>query len=173
MKRIAILTLLILVATAAFAQQSYGGCQLYPADSIFHMRVDSLPVSTNPAAQLPAADLTVPLHPIFGQTLGDGFEVNVVPATQAMVNITGTSAQAVQYWSSAPIPANAVLEGNGVGCTGTSPSGDCHLIVLQQAATPGGAVISLTSSDATVFPVPSSITIAAGQTAGSATITVL
>lgn len=134
-------SLLVIGAVVAFAlaplhaQQSYGGCQLFPADSVFHLRVDSLPVSTNPAAQIPTADLTMLLHPIFGATAGNGYEVNVVPATQASVTVTGNT----MYWKSAPIPSNALLEGNGSGCTGTTTSQDCHLIVLQQAASSGGA----------------------------------
>lgn len=133
--------LILFVASALMAQtpgQSYMGCQLYPSDSVFHLRVDSLPVSTNPAAQIPSADLTYFLHPIFGQTAGNGFLINVVPSTQAMVAVTGTAANSNQYWQAAPIPSNAILEGAGAGCTGTSPSSDCHLLVLQQAATSGG-----------------------------------
>lgn len=134
MKTIFAILTAALLALPLHAQQSYAGCQLYPADSVFHMRVDSLPVSTNPAAQIPSADLTYHQQPIFGD-LNGGFEINVVPATQPMVTVTGDTL----YWTSAPVPPNAVFEGGAPNCTGLTPAGDSHLIVLQQAAASGGA----------------------------------
>lgn len=138
MKILSILAFLVASLAAQTPQpgESYAGCQLFPTDSIFHAPVNTLPVSTNPAAQIPSADLGLMLYPVFGPTASlGGFAVNVVPATQADVTITGKT----QYWASAPVPANALLEAGGAGCTAPTTSNDCHLIVLQQAATAGGA----------------------------------
>lgn len=137
MKKFLIVSLTVAFTLSAGAQQpgeSYAGVQLYPPDSVFHMRVDSLPVSTNLAVQIPSADLTYHLQPIFGNANG-GYTVNVVPSTQVAVTITGST----PYWTTAPVPANATVEGGAPSCTGTKPSGDSHLIVLQQPASTGGA----------------------------------
>lgn len=135
--RFRIIAALALAAATAQAQQpgeSYAGVQLYPPDSVFHMRMDSMPVSTNPAVQIPSADLSFHLQPIFGNANG-GYTVNVVPSSQALVTITGST----PYWTTAPVPANATVEGGAPNCTGTKPAGDSHLIVLQQPASAGGA----------------------------------
>src|SRR5580704_5689540 len=43
-----------------------GGCSIYPANSIFHQRVDSLPVDTSPAAPIPAVYQPSTIKPFFG-----------------------------------------------------------------------------------------------------------
>lgn len=128
--RFRFLAALALITATAHAQHVYSGCQLFPTDAVFNNPVNTLPVSTNPAAQLPSADLSKPFHPVFGATAG--FRVNVVTSSQAMVPITGGTL----YWSQAPVPTGALTEDGTNSC---SSGGDCHLIVLQQAASAGGS----------------------------------
>lgn len=142
--RFRFLAALALITATAHAQHVYSGCQLFPTDAVFNNPVNTLPVSTNPAAQIPTADLTVPLHPIFGTPLAGGFTTNVVAGSQAMVTVTGTGAPLNPlYWTSAPIPSGATVEGGAPNCSGTTPTGDSHLIVLQVAGGATGSACSL------------------------------
>lgn len=131
-------TILIFVAATAQAQHTISGCQIFPTNAMFNQPITNAPVSTDPAVQMPAADANDPIHPGFGSILAGGFYFNVVPAGQAPVPVTGTNG----YFSSAPIPSGAVVEGGAPNCSGTpaiKPAGDSHMIVLQQSATAGGA----------------------------------
>ena len=40
------------------SDSSYGGCQMFPPDSIYNQRIDLLPVDTDPSHQIPCAYLT-------------------------------------------------------------------------------------------------------------------
>jgi hypothetical protein len=43
-----------------------GGCEFFPPSSIFHTRVDTLPVDTSPAAPIPESFRSAQVHPFFG-----------------------------------------------------------------------------------------------------------
>jgi uncharacterized protein (TIGR03437 family) len=112
---------------------SLGGCQMFPADSIYNQRIDQLPVDTNASDQIPASVLGSPLHPDFGHgfyPLPGGIPWMRVPANQAAMNVNlaadgQTDAAGTYQW---PFPAwpNALIEGTPYG-----NSGDHHLLVLQ------------------------------------------
>ena len=100
-----------------------GGCSVFPADSAWNARVDSLPVRAGSAQTI--AVLAGTLHPDFGENPAYGIPYVVVPASQPGVTITfrGSGAQesdAGPY----PIPPNAPVEGGS----------DAHVIVLQQGS---------------------------------------
>ena len=45
---------------------SFGGCQMFPPDSIYNQRIDQLPVDTTPSHQIPSSFLSFPIHPDVG-----------------------------------------------------------------------------------------------------------
>jgi hypothetical protein len=68
-----------------------GGCQMFPADSIYNQRIDLLPVDTNPSHQIPASNLASPIHPDFGHGFypsPGGIPWMRVPANQPLTNVT-------------------------------------------------------------------------------------
>lgn len=112
---------------------SYGGCQMFPADSIFNQRIDLLPVDTNASDQIPAASLTKPLHPDFGHGFypsPGGIPFMRVAANQPPSNVNvGSSGQIDSAGTySWPFPAwpNAVIEGTSYGQDGD----DHHILIL-------------------------------------------
>jgi hypothetical protein len=127
------------MATAGFsievaADSTLSGCSFFPSNSIFHQRVDSLPVDTSPAAPIYSAYQPEHLRVFFGTNVNDGgIPFIKVPYDQATVPITP------QYWDQSdqnppgsnrfnyPIPANAPVEGT------TNTTGDHHVLVLQKA----------------------------------------
>src|SRR5581483_3666581 len=44
-----------LINFGVHSDDGYGGCQMFPPDSIYNQRVDKLPVDTNAAHQIPSA----------------------------------------------------------------------------------------------------------------------
>ena len=114
----------------------YGGCEMFPADSIYNQRIDLLPVDTNPAHQIPSNYLKNPLHPDFGHGFypsPGGIPFLRVPANQPAVNVNlqggGQLDPAGTYaW---PFPAwpNAVIEGTSYGADGN----DHHLLILESS----------------------------------------
>ncbi len=102
---------------------------VFPANSIFHHSVSSLPVDTSPAAPIPPIYDSSRLRVFFGNTSGapfpNGIPVIDVPATQPNVPVKTTLYQS--YFTSGPIPPYAPVEG-----TANSP-GDRHVLVYRQA----------------------------------------
>jgi uncharacterized repeat protein (TIGR01451 family) len=129
------------VATATLnfgvnSDSTYGGCQMFPSDSIFNQRADSLPVDANPADQILPANLSSNFHPDFGHgfypTPG-GIPFMRVPANQSLSNVNlasdGQIDPAGTY--SWPFPAwpNALIEGTSYGLAGN----DHHFLLLQSS----------------------------------------
>jgi hypothetical protein len=105
---------------------------IFPTTSIFHHRVDaastSLPADTSPAAAIYSGYLSATIKPFFGNTDGafpNGIPAIDVPYTQSYVSITTTVYQS--YFSAAPIPANAPVEGT------SNSTGDRHVLVYLEA----------------------------------------
>ena len=106
-----------------------GGCSLFPSDSIFHQRVDSLPVDASPAAPIYSGYQSSTLRAFFGNG-GDGNIPNGIPMIQVpynQANVTVTSSGGTSYFTSGPIPTYALPEGT------SNNSGDRHVLVLQTA----------------------------------------
>jgi hypothetical protein len=104
---------------------------IFPTTSIFHHRVDaastSLPVDASPAAAIYSGYQSATIKPFFGNDgpFPNGIPAIEVPYNQADVSVTTTLYQS--YFTSAPIPAYAPVEG-----TSTS-TGDRHVLVYLQA----------------------------------------
>ena len=119
------------------SDDSYGGCPMFPSDSIFNQRIDRLPVDTADADQIPSGYLTAPLHPDFGSGYypgPGGIPFMRVPANQpaSNVNLSGDGQidpAGIYAW---PFPPNAVVEGTSYG-----QYGDDHHILILQTSTNG------------------------------------
>ena len=101
---------------------------IFPSTSIFHHRVDSLPVDTSPAAPIPSVYASTHIRVFFGNTSGAPFPNGIpalsVPAAQPDVAVATTQYQS--YFSSGPIPSYAPIEGTA------ESTGDRHVIVYRQ-----------------------------------------
>jgi hypothetical protein len=102
---------------------------IFPSSSVFHHRVDAattgLPVDTSPAAPMYSAYLSESIKPFFGNASNGAFPNGIpaieVPYNQAKVAVSTTLYQS--YFTSAPIPANAPVEGT------SRSTGDRHVPV--------------------------------------------
>jgi hypothetical protein len=100
---------------------------IFPANSIFHRRVDSLPADTSPFAPFYPGYLSSAIRPFFGPDPCNGIPVVSVPPTQPLVNVTVTQFQ--QLFHQGPIPPRAPIETCG------TPGQDNHVSVYWQAGT--------------------------------------
>ncbi len=119
------------------------GQSLFPADNPWNQRIDQAPVASNSAAIMNSIISTYGngrLHPDFGQDYQNsdplyGIPYNVVHGNSvAKVHVVIDAYASESDLEDAPIPANAVLEGdlqNGP-TVGVSNRGDSHLIVWDE-----------------------------------------
>src|SRR5271154_260550 len=115
---------IVLAASASAQGPLIGSCPVFPANNIWNMPVDHLPVSSNSAAYVATIGQTNALHPDFG-TVYDGEPNGIpyvpVPGTQTKYPATFTYSD-----ESGPgpyaIPLNAPIEG------GSQSTGDRHVI---------------------------------------------
>jgi hypothetical protein len=102
---------------------------IFPANSIFHHRVDEastgLPVDTSPAAPMYSGYLSSTVKPFFGNNSGAPFPNGIpaieVPYSQPDVAVSTTVYQS--YFTSGPIPPYAPVEGTSIS------TGDRHVLV--------------------------------------------
>ncbi|MCP4205349.1 MAG: hypothetical protein GY769_25845 [bacterium] len=117
----------------AFAQQ-IAGCSLFPADSIWNARVDSLPLDPASATYVNTIGADTGVHADFGSgewPPGSGAPIGipfvVVPASQPSVPVSflyDDESDPGPY----PIPPNAPIEG------GAASNGDRHVLVLESGS---------------------------------------
>jgi hypothetical protein len=105
---------------------------IFPATSMFHHRVDqattNLPVDTSPAAPIYSGYLSSTVKPFFGNASNLPFP-NGIPAFQVPSNQPDAAVKTTQYqhyFKSAPIPANAPVEGT------SQSTGDRHVLIYRQ-----------------------------------------
>ena len=129
------ITAVCFVACAGWAAQmpDYTGT-VFPADNVWNVAVDTLPVHPRSAAYIASIGATTGLHPDFGTTYDGqpiGIPYNLVGAGQAKVSIAFDSADESDP-GPYPIPLNPLIEGlNGW----TDPTDeDRHLLVIDTAA---------------------------------------
>jgi hypothetical protein len=121
----------------ATSPQSQGGpqvagCPLFPADNIWNVPVDTLPVDPNSAAYINTIGASAGLHPDFGAgdwPPGSGSPIGIpytdVPGTQPKVTVTfdyADESDAGPY----PIPPNPPIEG------GPNSDGDRHVLIVDR-----------------------------------------
>lgn len=110
------------------ADNTTAGCSLFPADSIWHLNVSSLPVDNSPAAPILPDYLNSSLHLVFGKNLSDGgIPFLKVPYNQPNVPVSTTVYQS--YFTSAPFPSYAPVEST----QNAGPDADRHVAVVQAA----------------------------------------
>lgn len=105
------------------------GCAVFPADHIWNVPVDTLPVDVHSAAYIATIGSDDPLHPDFGSGLWDSGPIGIpyvtVAGNQPMVAVTfdeDDESDPGPY----PIPPDPPIEG------GAESDGDRHVLVLER-----------------------------------------
>jgi len=105
------------------------GCAVFPADNIWNVPVDALPVSPRSAAYIASIGADVGLHADFGSGTWEGGPIGIpyctVPGTQALVPVSFYYADESDP-GPYPIPPDAPVEG------GEGSTGDRHVLVLDR-----------------------------------------
>ncbi len=109
-----------------------GGCPMYPADNIWNVPVDTLPVAANSNAYVGAMGASTHAHADFGQGVWPpgsdspiGIPFIVVPSNQPLVPINYQAYGDESDPGPFPIPLTAPVEG------GPNSDGDRHVLVLR------------------------------------------
>ena len=128
--RISVLTLAVMAVTiAAQAQPRVAGCAVFPANNVWNVPVDKLPVDANSDRYVATIGATRPAHPDFGSGLWDGGPIGIpfveVPGTQPKVSVTFDYDSESDH-GGYPVPPNAPIEG------GAASSGDRHVLVVDR-----------------------------------------
>src|SRR5207245_383844 len=109
----------------------------YPADSVWHLRVDSLPIDNAPYAQLFSSYVRQPFHADFGRYwFAGGMPINTVDANSPTVPVkvsTFLYAEINQTF----IPCDAAIEGTW-NFVGSPPGfiGDNHTLTVRTGPHP-------------------------------------
>lgn len=122
--------LLLFLAASAQATPELGGCPVFPADNIWNVRVDSLPVRADSDTLIGTIGASTGLHPDFGSGIWPpdtggpiGIAYDLVNGTQPLVPISflyEDESDPGPY----PIPTDAQIEG------GPNATGDRHILVI-------------------------------------------
>jgi hypothetical protein len=125
---------LALPASVPAAPPELAGCQVFPADNIWNVPVDTLPVDANSAAYVATLGAGTGLHPDFGSGVwppGSDSPIGIpwidVPGSQTPVPVTflyDDESDPGPY----PIPPDAPIEG------GPNATGDRHVLVVDRDA---------------------------------------
>lgn len=115
------------VGPSAQAPPSLAGCSVFPADNVWNVSVDELPVDPNSATYIATIGADRSVHPDFGSGTWEGEPIGIpyitVPGTQPRVAV------AFDYDDESdpgpyPIPTDAPIEG------GPNSDGDRHVLAL-------------------------------------------
>src|SRR5215831_8267715 len=107
-----------------------GGCQVFPADNVWNVAIDALPVDANSSAYVATIGGSKPAHPDFGTVYNgapNGIPYAVVPAGQPKVAVTfdyDDESDPGPY----PVPPSAPIEG------GPQSDGDRHVLIVDADA---------------------------------------
>ncbi|CAG0992195.1 hypothetical protein BURK1_02330 [Burkholderiales bacterium] len=119
--------LLALAPVAGFAAPSIGGCPVFPADNVWNVRVDTLPVHPQSDARVATIGAVRPLHPDFGTFYAgapNGIAFVVVQSGSAGATVTfdfDDESDPGPY----PIPPDPPIEG------GSASNGDRHALIVE------------------------------------------
>ncbi len=116
--------------SAPAAPPTLGGCPMLPADNVWNVPIDTLPVDPNSNAYVAAMGANSKAHADFGSGLWNGGPIGipfvVVSQTQLPVSINWTAYGDESDPGPYPIPTGAPIEG------GPNSDGDRHALVLRQ-----------------------------------------
>jgi hypothetical protein len=127
--------------SAPAAPPSLGGCPLLPADNIWNVPIDNLPVAARSDDFINTIGRSTSLHPDFGANWNGGpfgIPYLVVPATQPLLPINFTDYGDESDPGPYPIPLNAPIEGGSDRHVLVVRQGECKLYELFDAAPNGG-----------------------------------
>jgi hypothetical protein len=110
------------------------GNQLFPLDNPWNQNVSHAPVAANSDTLIGSIGATKSVHADFGASLWDGSLIgipyNVVPGNQPKVNVVIDAYSDESDLLPAPIPSNAVIEGDPL--PGSQNTSDRHLLVYDK-----------------------------------------
>jgi hypothetical protein len=105
------------------------GCPIFPADNVWNVPIDTLPLDANSATYVATIGTDAHAHADFGSGLWEGGPIGIpyvdVPGSQPLVTVTfdyDDQSDPGPY----PIPSNAPIEG------GPGSDGDRHVLVLER-----------------------------------------
>ncbi len=119
----------IVTRASPVAPPALGGCPVLPADNIWNVPIDQLPVDAHSDDYLTTIGRNTTLHPDFGANWNGGpfgIPYTIVPSNQALVPIHFTAYGAESDPGPYPVPSAAPIEG------GANSTGDRHVLVLRQ-----------------------------------------
>lgn len=133
----ALLIVLLLLASQArsapAAPPNLGGCPVYPANNIWNVPIDTLPLAANSNAYINTIGATRHVHADFGSGIWPdpgggpiGIPLVIVSQTQPLVNINWTAYGNESDPGPYPVPTAAPIEG------GPDSDGDRHVLVVRQ-----------------------------------------
>jgi hypothetical protein len=127
----ALLAVVLAAGAAAAPPPRIGGCQVFPASSVWNQRVDKLPVANDSATLIRSIGLDSPVHPDFGSGLYDGQRIGI-PYVVVSGRRTPKSRVAFDYADESdpgpyPIPANVPIEG-----APNPDDGDRHALIVDR-----------------------------------------
>jgi len=102
-----------------------GNCPVFPADNAWNQDISGLLVDAKSATYIGSMGAATHIHPDFGSDLSYGIPYVVVSGTQEKVPINFTDFGDESDPGPYPIPANAMVEGNGT-------AGDQHVIAVDK-----------------------------------------
>ena len=130
--RLAVACGLAFVAGPLRAQPQIAGCAVFPADNIWNVPVDTLPVDSKSSAILANMNPGAGLHPDFGSGLWDGGRIgipfDVVPGSQPPVAVDFAELGWPEESDPGPypVPPDPQIEGEP-----GNAAGDRHVLILQ------------------------------------------
>ncbi len=125
----ALVVALYTLSGAAFAVPTIGGCPIFPANNVWNVPVDTLPVHANSTNFVNSIGVNAGVHMDFGSGLYNGRPIGIpfttVPGAQPDVPITfevDDESDPGPY----PIPSNIPIEGGAA-----FPGGDRHGLIIE------------------------------------------
>jgi len=116
-------------APLAQSGPTLAGCPIFPANNVWNVRVDQLPVDANSSAYIATIGASKKVHPDFGSGTWDGGPIGIpyciVPGSQPRVPISFEYADESDP-GPYPLPPDAPIEG------GSQSTGDRHVLVLDR-----------------------------------------
>ncbi len=113
-------------APATQSGPQIAGCPLFPADNVWNVPIDKLPLDPRSKDYVATIGAALPLHPDFGVDPNSGIPFNIIDGNVKYVKVT------FEYndsdLGSYPIPPNAVIEG-GPGAPGDT---DRHILLVDK-----------------------------------------